>query len=76
MITDAILDMVEGLIRLVLLLFPEWTPPGVQALAPVNVFLPLDWLAWAFGVVWGMASAGLVVWGVMKVANLLRGSGA
>lgn len=75
MITDAILDMVEALIRLVLMLFPVWAP-DVGALAPVNVFLPLDWLAWALGIGWGMALAGLTVWGVMKIANLLRGAGA
>jgi hypothetical protein len=75
MIADAILDMVEGLIRLVFSLFPTWTP-DVRALAPLNVFLPLDWLAWALGVMWAFAGAGLAVWGLMKIANLLRGSGA
>jgi hypothetical protein len=75
MVTDAILDMVEALIRAVLSLFPAWTP-DVGALVPVNAFLPVDWLAWALGIGWGMAGAGLTIWGIMKIANLLRGSGA
>jgi|FaiFalDrversion2_1042247.scaffolds.fasta_scaffold31006_2 hypothetical protein len=75
MITDAFLDLVEGLIRAVLALFPRWSP-DVSWLAPVNVFLPVDTLSLVLGVMWGFVGAGLVVWGVMKVANLLRGSGA
>lgn len=75
MITDALLDMVEALINAAFALFPSWTP-DLGVLPAVNVFLPVDYLALAFGVALAAAQAGLTIWAVMKVVNLLRGSGA
>lgn len=75
MIADAFFDMVEALISAVFLLFPTWTP-DLGALPVVNMFLPVDVFLGALGVMLAFAQAGLVVWGIMKAVNLLRGSGA
>lgn len=75
MVTDAFLNMVQALASAAFALFPTWTP-DLGVLPVVNLFLPVDYLSVAFGIVLAFGQVGLVIWGIMKVVNVVRGSGA
>jgi hypothetical protein len=78
-VVDALVNIVLTIVDIVMAFFVPWTPPdgpGLSVLAAANVVLPLDTLATLFGVTLAFTLAALAVWGVMKVVNLVRGSGA
>jgi hypothetical protein len=81
MVTDAILDFFFGLIEGLFILLPEGnvslpSSPGFSVLAAANVVLPIDVFLTVGGVAVGVMTAGLAYWVVMKVVNIVRGSGA
>lgn len=82
MITDAILDMLFGLISAAFALLPSGDnialpgSPSWSVLATANVILPIDYFLTLMGVATAVMTVGLVYWGIFKVLNLIRGSGA
>jgi len=79
MITDALLEIVFGIVAGIALLFPTYSPPpgpGLTMFAAANIVLPLSTIATLFG--WSLAAmiASGTIWLVMKVVNVVRGSGA
>lgn len=81
MVTDAVLSFMFGIIEASFLLLPSGTVtlpqgPGWSVLAAANVVLPIDVFLTAAGVATSVMTLGLSYWVVMKVVNLVRGSGA
>jgi hypothetical protein len=79
MVVDALVNIILAIVDIVMAFFVPWTPPdgpALSVLSAANVVLPLDTLANLFGVTLAFSLAALGVWGVMKVVNLVRGSGA
>lgn len=82
MVTDAILDFLFGLIEATFVLLPDGSgialpeSPGFSVLAAANVVLPIDVFLNVSGVAVSVMTVGLAYWGIMKVINLVRGSGA
>ena len=82
MITDALLTILFGLIDLVISLLPDGASvaapetPAWGLLSAANTVIPIDYILTALGVAVPLMLAGLAFWGVMKVINLIRGSGA
>lgn len=82
MITDAIFDVFFGVINAAFSLLPSGAglvipgSPSWSVLATANLILPIDYVLVLFGVASGFMTVGLVYWGVMKVFNMIRGSGA
>lgn len=81
MVTDAILDFFFGVIEAMFILLPSGefvlpSSPGFGVLAAANVVLPVDVFLNASGVAVAIMTAGLAYWAIMKVINLVRGSGA
>lgn len=80
MLLTALLAIVVTLAKAGLALFPTWRPPtnspGWTALSAANIVLPLDTWSMLMGLTLGAMLAGLVVWVVKLVLNLIRGSGA
>jgi len=81
MVTDAILDFFFGAVEALFVLLPDGdfvlpSSPGFGVLAAANVVLPVDVFLNAAGVAVAIMTAGLAYWVVMKVINIVRGSGA
>lgn len=81
MVTDAILDFLFGVVEATFVLLPQGSVslpsgPGWSVLAAANVVLPIDVFLTASGVAVSVMTVGLAYWAVMKVLNLVRGSGA
>lgn len=82
MIVDALFDLLFGLLDAGLSLLPSGAGlvlPGTplwSVLSTANVVLPVDLFLITLGFSVQVMTVGLVYWGIMKVLNLLRGSGA
>lgn len=81
MILQFLWDILQAILLASIALFPTWSPPsnptgGFATLQAANIVIPLDVLAICAGSTVALLGIGLTVWVVMKVVNLIRGSGA
>ena len=79
MITDAILDVLFGVVNGIISLFPTFSippGPGFSALAAASIIIPFDTFAFWLGVTIAVGAVALAYKAIMVVINLIRGSGA
>jgi hypothetical protein len=80
MITTALLTVVNVILMAALLLFPSYSPniqsPAWTMLAAANIVLPIDVWVLTTGIAIAAMAAGLGVWAVKMIVNVIRGSGA
>ena len=78
MIISGLMKLLNALLAVLLVGLPDYEPPqsvGLSVLAAADFVLPLSELGLAFGALVAYATASLIWMGVMKVVNLVRGSG-
>ena len=80
MILSALIKILMGVIAFVLTLFPTYEPPrntpSWAALSAANIVLPLDTWATLSGATIAIMGCTLIIWGAMKIFNMVRGAGA
>ena len=80
MILGALIKILNILTAVVLAFFPNYQPPHNTpqwaALSAANIVLPLDTWAMLSGATIAVMGASLIVWGAMKIFNMVRGAGA
>lgn len=80
MILGALIKILVSLVSFVLALFPTYEPPKDtpqwSALSAANIVLPLDTWAMLSGATIAIMGLTLLVWGAMKIFNMVRGAGA